>query len=1297
MIRLFTFIVLALSVFNCNLFGNLEPSSVSVSSVSVDNSSVDLSVGGRLTVVATVSPSDATDQALTWSSSDRSKVIVSSLGVITGVSIGTATITVTTTDGEYTAGVAVTVTAAVSVSSVSVDNSSVGLLVGGRLTVVATVSPPDATDQALTWSSSDRSKVRVSSSGVITGVSIGTATITVTTTDGEYTDTVAVTVTAELVSVSGVSVNNPTVSIAVSDSSKLIATVSPLDATNQLLTWLSSDRSKVRVSSSGVITGVSSGTATIRVTTVDGNYSTVVKVSIIAIVVSVSGVSVNNPIVSIVVSDSSKLIAIVSPPDATNQSVRWSSSDELIATVSSSGVITGVSSGAATVRVMTVDGNYSTIVNVRIIVPVVSVRGVSVDNSRVGLLVGGRLTVVATVSPPDANQSVTWSSSDAGIVTVSDGVITGVSAGEAKILATSTVDDSKADTVTVTVTASASVRSVTLNKATSSIKVGSSEQLTVSVIVLGGASQSVSWTSSDVGIATVSQGVITGISEGEAKILATSTVDVSKADTVTVTVTASAVNVTPLVRSVTLNKATSSIKVGSSEQLIVAVIVLGGASQSVSWTSSDAGIVTVSQGVITGISEGEAKILATSTVDDSKADTVTVTVTASASVRSVTLNKATSSIKVGSSEQLTVSVIVLGGASQSVSWTSSDAGIATVSQGVITGISEGEAKILATSTVDVSKADTVTVTVTASASVRSVTLNKATSSIKVGSSEQLTVSVIVLGGASQSVSWTSSDVGIATVSQGVITGISEGEAKILATSTVDVSKADTVTVTVTASASVRSVTLNKATSSIKVGSSEQLTVSVIVLGGASQSVSWTSSDAGIATVSQGVITGISEGEAKILATSTVDDSKADTVTVTVTASASVRSVTLNKATSSIKVGSSEQLAVSVIVLGGASQSVSWTSSDAGIATVSQGVITGISEGEAKILATSTVDDSKADTVTVTVTASASVRSVTLNKATSSIKVGSSEQLTVSVIVLGGASQSVSWTSSDAGIATVSQGVITGISEGEAKILATSTVDDSKADTVTVTVTASASVRSVTLNKATSSIKVGSSEQLTVSVIVLGGASQSVSWTSSDAGIATVSQGVITGISEGEAKILATSTVDDSKADTVTVTVTASASVRSVTLNKATSSIKVGSSEQLIVAVIVLGGASQSVSWTSSDAGIATVSQGVITGISEGEAKILATSTVDDSKADTVTVTVTASASVRSVTLNKATSSIKVGSSEQLTVAVIVLGGASQSVSWTSSDAGIATVSQGVITGISAGEAKILATSISRCF
>ncbi len=759
------------------------------------------------------------------------------------------------------------------------------------------------------------------------------------------------------------------------------------------------------------------------------------------------------------------------------------------------------------------------------------------------------------------------------------------------------------------------------------------------------------------------------------------------------TVTASAVNVTPLVRSVTLNKATSSIKVGSSEQLAVSVIVLGGASQSVSWTSSDAGIATVSQGVITGISEGEAKILATSTVDDSKADTVTVTVTASASVRSVTLNKATSSIKVGSSEQLTVSVIVLGGASQSVSWTSSDAGIATVSQGVITGISEGEAKILATSTVDDSKADTVTVTVTASASVRSVTLNKATSSIKVGSSEQLTVSVIVLGGASQSVSWTSSDAGIATVSQGVITGISEGEAKILATSTVDDSKADTVTVTVTASASVRSVTLNKATSSIKVGSSEQLTVSVIVLGGASQSVSWTSSDAGIATVSQGVITGISEGEAKILATSTVDVSKVDTVTVTVTASASVRSVTLNKATSSIKVGSSEQLIVAVIVLGGASQSVSWTSSDVGIATVSQGIITGISEGEAKILATSTVDDSKADTVTVTVTASASVRSVTLNKATSSIKVGSSEQLIVAVIVLGGASQSVSWTSSDAGIATVSQGVITGISEGEAKILATSTVDVSKADTVTVTVTASASVRSVTLNKATSSIKVGSSEQLTVSVIVLGGASQSVSWTSSDVGIATVSQGVITGISEGEAKILATSTVDVSKADTVTVTVTASASVRSVTLNKATSSIKVGSSEQLTVSVIVLGGASQSVSWTSSDAGIATVSQGVITGISEGEAKILATSTVDDSKADTVTVTVTASASVRSVTLNKATSSIKVGSSEQLIVAVIVLGGASQSVTWTSSDNTIATVnSSGEITALIIGTAIITVTS-----
>ena len=170
------------------------PPTVAVTGVSVSPSSITLTEGVSQSLSATVSPGDATDKSVTWSSSAPAVATVDQSGKVTAVKAGTATITVTTTDGGKTATCAVTVIA--KVASVSLDKTSMTLTVGETQTLTATVTPDNAQDKSVTWSSSDATVATVDQDGKVTAVKAGSATITVTTTDGGKTATCAVTIQA---------------------------------------------------------------------------------------------------------------------------------------------------------------------------------------------------------------------------------------------------------------------------------------------------------------------------------------------------------------------------------------------------------------------------------------------------------------------------------------------------------------------------------------------------------------------------------------------------------------------------------------------------------------------------------------------------------------------------------------------------------------------------------------------------------------------------------------------------------------------------------------------------------------------------------------------------------------------------------------------------------------------------------------------------------------------------------------------------------------------------------------------
>lgn len=178
---------MALAFTSCNLGGGGDEDSedVNVTGVSLQKTSLTVAVGGGEILEYTITPQEANDQEVTWSSSDPEVVTVDERGLVEGVKIGSAIITITTNDGGKTATCEVTVVAEiVEVTGITLAPTTATVQVAATTTLVATVMPANASDKTVTWTTSDATIATVAG-GVVTGVKAGTATITATTNNDE--------------------------------------------------------------------------------------------------------------------------------------------------------------------------------------------------------------------------------------------------------------------------------------------------------------------------------------------------------------------------------------------------------------------------------------------------------------------------------------------------------------------------------------------------------------------------------------------------------------------------------------------------------------------------------------------------------------------------------------------------------------------------------------------------------------------------------------------------------------------------------------------------------------------------------------------------------------------------------------------------------------------------------------------------------------------------------------------------------------------------------------------------------
>ncbi len=497
---------------------------VPVEGIEIQEKEINIDEGDTKIIQTTITPSDATNKEVMWSSSNSSVVTVTSDGEIIAISPGTATVTVTTDDGGKTATATVNVIKPiVSVESITINKESTDIYVGDNEQLYATISPANATNQNVNWSSSNTNIVTVSSSGLIVGIREGNATITATSEDGNKSAVINVNVNTKNVPVDNIYLSKTNTNLYVGGSEQLHAILDPVDATNQNVSWISSNTGVVTVSQTGLIEGIKKGSATVTVTSEDGNKSAAINVSVLERTISVEGIALNKTYTQIDEGDNEQLYATIIPENATNQNVRWSCSNTSIVTVSSSGLIIGVSEGEAQVSATSIDNNKTATITVNVKKKIISVQNVSLNKTNLNIEKGNKELLQATIEPLNAtNKELIWSSSDDTIAMVtSDGLVSAVGSGRATITVR-TKDGGKTATATVIVTEPFIPVSELIIQ-DNNITLDKGEQYTINVTISpeNATNKVITWESNNTEVVSVDEnGLIYAVSPGEAIITA---------------------------------------------------------------------------------------------------------------------------------------------------------------------------------------------------------------------------------------------------------------------------------------------------------------------------------------------------------------------------------------------------------------------------------------------------------------------------------------------------------------------------------------------------------------------------------------------------------------------------------------------------------------------------------------------------------------------------------------------------------------------------------------------------------
>ena len=645
-------------------------------SIAVAPANASLALGTSQAFKATGTYTDGSTQDITatvaWGTGDSTIATIDANGSATSVAVGNTTVSATL--GSIAGSTQLTITPAALVS-IAVTPAIPSIPSGTTLQFTATGTFTDGSTQDVTktvqWTSDSPSVATISNAdkqiGLATSVNAGTATITAT--SGSITGNTTLTVTPA--ALASIAVTPATPSIALGTTQQFTAIGTFTDGTMQDLTatatWTLDDTTIASISSGGLTTTIKVGASNVNATSgtiVGSTLMTVTEAQIVSL-------AINPDTAAVPQGSTQQFMATATFTDGTTQDVtqsaHWSSTDASIATISNAagtqGLATTLASGSTTIGVASGSASASAFLTVN---PADLVSIAIAPQSPI-LALGTSQQFAATGSYTDGSTKditaiVTWSSSSAAVIVISNAVgSNGLAASAGVGTATITATNGNITSSTLATVGQATITSVAVTPAGTSIAQGYTLQFTATATFSDGSSQditqSAAWTSSSPSVANISStGLATGLLSGPTTISATSQ-NISGSTSLIVTV--------PVPVSLSVAPLNPSIYTGAIQQFTATVVYSDGSWQDVtssaSWTSTATSIATIgSTGLATASNAG------LTTIQAAWGTGLVASTSLNVSAPSITITPASASISISATQQF--SATVSGSSNQSVTW-----------------------------------------------------------------------------------------------------------------------------------------------------------------------------------------------------------------------------------------------------------------------------------------------------------------------------------------------------------------------------------------------------------------------------------------------------------------------------------------------------------------------------------------------------------------------------------------------------------------------------------------------------
>ena len=414
---------------------------IPVENISLNHSSYNLNVGNNIKLIADIQPNNADNKSISWQSSNHDVVSVSNDGLVTAISSGKAVITAVCKDNSNIYATC-EITVHQPLQSISLTPSTIKLKAGEIYEELKiNFYPVTADNKNVTWQSSNPSISTVDSNGIITAIKGGESKITVISEEDQSIK--AECIVSVVQPVTGVILNQNTAEITVDGTMQLVATVLPDNSTNKNVTWSSSDISVAMVSGNGIVYGIKPGQATIMVTTEDGGFSALCKITVKEGFIPISKIVLNQTTINGNIGESYHLYASILPENASNKTLVWQSDNESVASIDNDGLVKLLKSGIAVIKASATDGSEVS-AECKIIANNILVKSIILSETSKEMVVGEEFQLVATIFPENAtSKDIKWESTNESIATVNNqGIVKAIGQGECDIIVAA-CDDSE--------------------------------------------------------------------------------------------------------------------------------------------------------------------------------------------------------------------------------------------------------------------------------------------------------------------------------------------------------------------------------------------------------------------------------------------------------------------------------------------------------------------------------------------------------------------------------------------------------------------------------------------------------------------------------------------------------------------------------------------------------------------------------------------------------------------------------------------------------------------------------------